>query len=73
MTLSAVVQHVQVLEACQLVRTTKTGRTRSCAINVEALSAAERWIASRRTSVTRRLDQLGRYLESQSIRTKEKP
>ena len=62
MSLSAVVQHVQVLEASGLVRSRKVGRTRTCAINPTALRSAESWIAERRTQVERRLDRLGEYL-----------
>jgi DNA-binding transcriptional ArsR family regulator len=62
MTLAAVVQHVQVLEASGLVRSQKVGRTRTCSINPAALSSAERWIADRRTGWERRLDRLGDYL-----------
>ena len=62
MTLSAVVQHVQVLEACGLVRTEKVGRTRTCTVEPEALRSAERWIADRRALWERRLDRLGEYL-----------
>jgi DNA-binding transcriptional ArsR family regulator len=62
MSLAAVVQHVQVLEASGLVRSEKTGRTRTCAINPVALRTAESWIAERRTLVERRLDRLGEYL-----------
>jgi len=60
--LAAVVQHVQVLEACGLVRSQKVGRTRTCSINPAALRSAESWIAERRTLVERRLDRLGDYL-----------
>ncbi|HXW43730.1 MAG TPA: metalloregulator ArsR/SmtB family transcription factor [Streptosporangiaceae bacterium] len=63
MSLAAVVQHVQVLEASGLVRTEKTGRTRTCSINPATLRSAEGWIAERRTMTERRLDRLGRYLE----------
>jgi len=63
MSLAAVVQHVQVLEASGLVRSQKTGRTRTCSINPAALRSAEGWIAQRRTMTERRLDRLGRYLE----------
>jgi DNA-binding transcriptional ArsR family regulator len=62
MSLAAVVQHVQVLEASGLVRSEKIGRTRTCAINPGALRSAESWIAERRTFVERRLDRLGEYL-----------
>jgi DNA-binding transcriptional ArsR family regulator len=62
MSLAAVVQHVQVLEASGLVRSRKVGRTRTCTINAEALSLAESWIAGRRRLWERRLDRLGDYL-----------
>ena len=60
--LAAVVQHVQVLEASGLVQSQKVGRTRTCSINPAALRSAESWIAERRTLVERRLDRLGEYL-----------
>jgi DNA-binding transcriptional ArsR family regulator len=60
--LAAVLQHVQVLEACGLVRSSKLGRTRTCSINPAALRSAESWIADRRTMVERSLDRLGEYL-----------
>jgi len=62
MSLAAVVQHVQVLEASGLVRSQKTGRTRTCSINPAALRSAEYWISERRSIWERRLDQLGDYL-----------
>jgi DNA-binding transcriptional ArsR family regulator len=62
MSLAAVLQHVQVLEASGLIRSQKAGRTRTCSINPVALRSAEDWIAGRRTMVERRLDRLGTYL-----------
>jgi DNA-binding transcriptional ArsR family regulator len=62
MSLAAVLQHVQVLEACGLIQSSKLGRTRTCSINPAALRAAESWIAERRTVIERRLDRLGEYL-----------
>jgi DNA-binding transcriptional ArsR family regulator len=62
MTLAAVVQHVQVLEASGLVRTQKLGRTRMCSLDLVPLRSAERWISERRAFVERRLDRLGQYL-----------
>ena len=50
MTLSAVVQHLQVLEASGLVRSQKVGRVRTCQIEPKALRTAERWINERRMS-----------------------
>jgi DNA-binding transcriptional ArsR family regulator len=64
MSLAAVLQHVQILEASGLVRSQKLGRTRTCSLNAETLRSAERWISQRRTFVERRLDRLGVYLAS---------
>jgi DNA-binding transcriptional ArsR family regulator len=62
MSLAAVVQHVQVLEASGLVRSQKKGRTRTCSMNAAALRSAESWIADRRRLWEQRLDRLGEYL-----------
>jgi DNA-binding transcriptional ArsR family regulator len=62
MSLAAVVQHVQVLEASGLIRSQKIGRTRICRIEPTVLRSAESWIAERRSLTERRLDQLGEYL-----------
>jgi DNA-binding transcriptional ArsR family regulator len=62
MSLAAVVQHVQVLEASGLVLTQKLGRTRTCTLNPATLRSAEHWISERRSFVERRLDRLGEYL-----------
>jgi DNA-binding transcriptional ArsR family regulator len=62
MTLSAVLQHLDVLEASGLVRSEKVGRVRTCHFEPAALRSAERWIAERRASWERRLDRLGDLL-----------
>jgi DNA-binding transcriptional ArsR family regulator len=63
MSLSAVVQHLAVLEAGGLVRSEKIGRVRTCRVEPVALRQAERWIAERRATWERRLDRLGEYLD----------
>ena len=62
MSLPAVVQHLQVLEARGLVRSEKVGRVRTCRVEPTALRTAEQWIAERRTTWERRLDRLEQYL-----------
>ena len=62
MSLAAVVQHVQVLEACGLIRSQKVGRTRTCTVEPATLQSAEHWITERRSAWERRLDRLGTYL-----------
>jgi DNA-binding transcriptional ArsR family regulator len=61
--LAAVVQHVQILEASGLVRTEKIGRTRTCQIDTNTLAAAERWLEARRSQWNTHLDRLGDYLD----------
>jgi DNA-binding transcriptional ArsR family regulator len=60
--LPAVMQHLQVLEACGLVRSEKAGRVRTCHVEPGALRAAEAWITEQRTAWEARLDRLGDYL-----------
>ena len=62
MSLSAVMQHLEVLEASGLVRSEKLGRVRTCHVETTALRTAEHWIAERRTTWERRFDRLGDYL-----------
>jgi DNA-binding transcriptional ArsR family regulator len=64
MSLPAVVQHLQMLEASGLVKTQKIGRVRSCTLDTLAMSQAERWINDRRIQWERRLDRLGDYLDA---------
>jgi DNA-binding transcriptional ArsR family regulator len=72
MSLSAVVQHLQVLEKSGLVRSQKAGRVRTCRIEPAALRSTEEWIARRRATWERRLDRLGDYLEEQDDRPNQR-
>lgn len=62
MSLSAVVQHLKVLEDAGLVTTRKTGRVRICTLDIAAMDQAQRWIAERRRFWDRQYDQLETYL-----------
>src|SRR5579871_2090657 len=62
MSLPAVVQHLQLLEASGLVRTEKIGRVRTCHLETAPLRSAEQWIGERRTTWERRFDRLGELL-----------
>ena len=62
--LPAVMQHLQALEASGLVRSEKKGRVRTCRIEPGALSAAEAWIAEQRALWEGRLDRLEDFLET---------
>ena len=61
-TLTAVAQHLQVLEESSLVRTEKLGRVRTCRIETKGFSALEQWIRDHRSLWQRRLDQLSDLL-----------
>jgi len=73
MSLAAVLQHVQVLEASGLIRSQKIGRSRTCSINPGVLRTAENWIAERRSLWERRLDRLGDYLAETSAAPLDQP
>ena|SRR5687767_889227 len=60
--LSAIGQHVHLLEASGLVRTAKAGRVRTVELMPNALAAAERWFSSHREQWERRFDRLGALL-----------
>jgi len=62
MSLSAVMQHLSLLEDSGLVRSQKVGRVRTCRIDPLALSTAEAWMNARRSEWQTRLDRLGSYL-----------
>lgn len=71
MSLPAVMQHLQVLEASGLVRSQKQGRVRMCRIEPSVLGAAERWLSAHRALWERRLDLLGTVLDAMDKADKE--
>ena len=62
--LPAVLQHLKALEESGLVRSEKKGRVRTVQLEPNALSAAESWIAERRTEWEAQLDRFEDYLVS---------
>lgn len=62
MTLSAVVQHLKILEDAGLVRSEKLGRVRTCRLEPRAMIEVERWIAERKRFWEQQYDQLEAYL-----------
>jgi DNA-binding transcriptional ArsR family regulator len=61
-TLTAVAQHLKVLEDAGLARTEKTGRVRVCRIETSGFALLEQWARARRGEWDRRLDRLGEIL-----------
>ena len=71
--LPAVVQHLHVLEGSGVVRSQKIGRVRTCEIEPQALSTAERWISERRALWEQRLDRLGAFLATHPEKPEPRP
>jgi DNA-binding transcriptional ArsR family regulator len=69
--LAAVVQHLQMLEECGLVRTEKAGRVRTCRIEPAGLDAAAQWLSARRSRWEQRLDALGDLLAEEEVPEEE--
>jgi DNA-binding transcriptional ArsR family regulator len=63
MSLSAIGQHIHLLESSGLVRTAKVGRVRTVELVPDAFAAAERWFTNHREQWERRFDRLGALLE----------
>ena len=61
-TLTAVVQHLQILQESGLVRTEKVGRVRTASIDTAGLDVLQKWLSDRRSMWERRLDRLGDLL-----------
>jgi DNA-binding transcriptional ArsR family regulator len=62
MTLSAVVQHLKILEDAGLVKSAKVGRVRTCTLDIRAMTEVERWVAERKRFWNQQYDQLEAYL-----------
>ncbi len=61
-TITAVAQHLQILEESGLVRTEKVGRVRTCRIEPTGFDALEQWIRDHRSLWELRLDRLAEVL-----------
>lgn len=61
---TAVGQHIHVLERAGLLRSMKQGRVRNCELQPEGLRAIESWAQSCRSDWEARLDRIGEILDS---------
>jgi DNA-binding transcriptional ArsR family regulator len=64
MTLAAVGKHITVLESAGIIRTTKTGRVRSCVLVPGAFDEADAWLDEQRKYWNDRMNLLTTYLEN---------
>ena len=62
-TVTAVMQHLQILEESGFVHTEKLGRVRTCRVDTAGFMALQQWINDHRTLWEQRLDRLGDFLE----------
>ncbi len=67
-TLTAIAQHLQVLEECELVRTEKLGRVRTCRIEPKGFTLLEKWIKDHRSHWELGLDRLAEMLAEEDDR-----
>jgi DNA-binding transcriptional ArsR family regulator len=61
-TVTAIAQHLQVLEACGLASTQKLGRVRTCRLETTGFDVISEWIFDRRALWNQRLDRLAALL-----------
>ena len=64
-TVTAVMQHLQMLAEVRLVHTEKLGRVRTCRIESAGFGAIENWVRDHRTAWERKLDRLGQLLNEE--------
>ena len=62
MTLPSFMKHVRTLETSGLIRTTKVGRVRTCALEPDRLALVEDWLAEQRHIWEGRTDRLERLV-----------
>jgi len=72
MTLTAVTQHLRILEASGLVHSFKQGRTRHCRLRIGTMDQVTKWIERRKALLESRLDRLGELLEEDEAAEKRR-
>lgn len=61
-TVTAVGQHIHLLEGAGLVTSSKLGRVRSCQLQPSGLDLLRQWLSARQSTWANRLDALGAFL-----------
>jgi len=62
MTLPSFMKHVHTLERCGLIRTSKSGRVRTCTLERERLAVVDGWLAEQREVWESRTDRLEKFV-----------
>lgn len=63
--LTAVGQHLAILENCGLAKSEKVGRVRTCRFDTRGLAVLESWINDHRLMWEQNLDRLGNFLSAE--------
>ncbi len=64
-TLPSFMKHVRMLERSGLIRTSKSGRVRTCVLNRDRLSLVDDWLAEQRRLWEERTDRLDQFVTHQ--------
>ena len=67
MTLPSFMKHVRALETSGVIRTTKTGRVRSCELNRDRLALVDDWLAEQRELWSDRTDRLEAFVTDHRV------
>lgn len=70
--LPSFMQHLSVLESCNLVRSNKKGRVRTFELQPDTLKEAETWLSEQREFWEKRLNQLDSFLQIQKGKNNDK-
>jgi DNA-binding transcriptional ArsR family regulator len=70
-TLTAVGQHLQLLEECGLARSEKLGRVRTCSLDLAGLDALAQWVTARKPPIVQSLDLLSELLAEEEQEQQE--
>lgn len=70
-TLTAVGQHLQLLEECGLARSEKLGRVRTCSLDLAGLDVLGQWVTARKPAIVQSLDLLGELLAEEEQEQQE--
>ena len=67
-TLTAISQHLRVLQACGIMQTRKVGRVRICELDGQGLDVLAHWVATNRQMWEQRFDALDAMLQEEAER-----
>lgn len=70
MALPSFMKHIHMLEQSGLIRTSKAGRVRTCAIEAERLAAVSSWLDEQRAIWESRTDRLEQFVTRKEEKTK---